>query len=173
MEHRKEVPPCGVGSPQPLSAQEVSALKRVGLLVESHHAPQSAARDAFAEVFGSALPFSMARELLHATIEDLQHRIDEHTLLAVSDGKEVRLPAVQFDQAGELPGLRSVLSEIPADVSSLYIACWLDTPDPDLGGIDCNDEVLPAMSPRDYLLKELEVDRLLEKARYLASSMGT
>lgn len=170
MERDKKVTLSGGEPSRPLSAQEVSALKRVGLLVEDHGTRPAKAPDAFYEIFGSALPIDEVCELLHSTIEAIQLRIDDRTLLAVSDGKEVRLPVVQFNQAGELPGLRSVLSVIPLDVSTIFIARWLETPDPDLGGIDGDDEVLPAMSPRNYLLSGLEAGRLLRKARYLASS---
>lgn len=170
MERDKEVTLSGGEPSRPLSAQEVSALKRVGLFVEGHGPRPAKAPDAFDEIFGSSLPTDEARELLHSTIEAIQQRIDERTLLAVSDGKEVRLPVVQFYQAAELPGLRSVLSAIPSSVSPILIARWLDTPDPDLGGVDGNDNVLPPISPRDYLLSELEAGRLLRKARDLASS---
>lgn len=170
MERDKEPTLSGGNRSGPLSEQELLALKRVGLLTASKGPRESNARDAFKEVFGSALSLDEVCELLHSTIEAIQQRIDERTLLAVSNGQEVRFPAIQFYQSGELPGLRSVLSAIPSDVSPIVIARWLETPDPDLGGIDGNDEVLPAISPRDYLLSGLEGDRLLLRARHLASS---
>jgi hypothetical protein len=90
-------------------------------------------------------------------------------LLSVSNGKEVRIPVVQFYQCGELPGLRSVLSAISPDVSPMLIALWLAAPDPDLGGVDSNDEVLPSVSPRDFLLRGEDSAPLITKARHLAS----
>ena len=169
MQRDQEVPHDGEVPSRPLSEKEVSALKRVGLPVESHNPRPARVRDAFDEIFESALSIDEARELLHSTIEDLQHRIDERTLLSVSNGKEVRIPVVQFYQCGELPGLRSVLSAISPDVSPILIALWLAAPDPDLGGVDGNDEVLPSMSPRDFLLRGEDGAPLIRKARQLAS----
>lgn len=152
------VPPAALAPELTLTDGELDALRRVGLAPgpETRARAERARKESlyvFFSVFKSALPTSTVAAMLGVNASRIRQRIKDRTLLALSDGGESRLPAIQFHDQRELPGLRLVLPALPAGTSVLEAVSWLATPNADLAGLNAEDEPREPISPREYLLR--------------------
>lgn len=164
--------PVSLDPERTLTSGELEALKQVGMAPTRATADRAekARKDslyAFFHIFRTSLPTSAVASMLGVNPSRIRQRIKERTLLALSDGGESRFPAVQFHSNAELPGLRIALPALPAGISTLEAVAWLSTPSVDLAGLDADDEVRPAISPRDYLLQTGDGTRVAELAGWL------
>ena len=108
--------------------------------------------DAAAVFLITGLSRQAGAQMLGLPLAAIDERISAGTLLALSDGAETRLLVTQFHANRELPGLSTVLSAFPDGTDAAIAGLWLILPNPDLADIDGNDELLPALSPRDFLI---------------------
>lgn len=123
---------------EPLTDAERAALASVG--VEPGVAPAMLPGGvvSYAVMAGTALPLAEAASMLDVTTGRLRQRLAEGDLLGIrgEDGRSWRIPAFQFADGRELPGLRGVLKAIPDGVHPLEIAAFFATPQPDLEAAD-------------------------------------
>jgi len=137
-----------------LSQGEANALQRVGLSLEPFATSERTdplARTVvdFMALLQSSYTTAEAAQLLGVNASRIRQKLKEHSLYAVRDEREWRLPRFQFEQRRPLPGLASVLAQCPADLNPLAVAEWFLLPNPDLESEDRDGE---ATSPRDWLL---------------------
>ncbi len=109
--------------------------------------PVNVGRTAALEAMAGALwsedlgPFysseSVATLLGNVTKQAVSDRVRRHRLLALRTGSgRLVYPAFQFDRRQVISGLGAVLTIVaPDDTESWYVASWLTTPDPRLGGL--------------------------------------
>jgi hypothetical protein len=152
-----------------LTTGELRALRRVGLATDAHtqrdaERARKASLNAWFHLFRSALPTSQAAELLGVHVSRIRQRIKERTLLALEDGGELRVPALQFEDSLEVPGLRKVLPVIPIEVKPLDVLSWFTTPTTEL-----EDRHGRPRSPREFLLETGEAEAVIALARALGS----
>lgn len=71
------------------------------------------------------------------TKQAVSDRVRRHALLALRTGSgRLVYPAFQFDGRRVIDGLAAVLAVVvPDDTEAWYVASWLTTPDPALGGL--------------------------------------
>ncbi|MFD2471123.1 DNA-binding protein [Amycolatopsis silviterrae] len=100
---------------------------------------------AHAVLADSALSVGQAAEMLNVDDSRIRHRLKEGRLTGWKD-QGWRLPAWQFNGAGVLPGLETVLRAVPDDQPALVVAAFMNTPQSDLVISD-----RPA-TPRQWLL---------------------
>lgn len=93
-----------------------------------------------------ALTVAEAAAQLHVTPGRVRQRLAAGTLAGFRTTDGWRLPEVQFDDDGELPGLATVLAVLPADVHPVALTAFLTRAHPDLV-VDT-----AAVSPRAWLL---------------------
>lgn len=138
----------------PLTPAELHALSKVGLMVTDSPSRKGGgpkyARDAALQ---GALSVDVVARMLGSTPDVIHQRIDDRTLLGVEAGSDFYLPATQFNNGRELPGLVEVLNAVPADVSAVMVTSWLQVPNADLPGCDEHDNVQPPEAPRSYLVR--------------------
>ena len=152
-----------------LTAHELEALRRVGMALgrctrrRAKRARQES-QSVLLGLFRTALPEAEAATMLGTSVSRIRRRIEERTLLALSNGAEWRLPSIQFDSGRELPGLSVVLPALPEGTSVLETIVWLVTPNVDLADADISDESQGSISPRDYLLRTNDGGRVAELA---------
>jgi hypothetical protein len=151
--------PPSLAPDRALTEGELEALHRVGLLL-GPTTQQCAARarrqsaHVFFDLFVTGLTVADVAVMLGVSTSTIRQRIRNRTFLKLSAGREYRLPALQFHENHELPGLREILRAFPQAISTIEALSWLVTPNVDLLG----EEMLPAaprqpVSPRDYLLE--------------------
>lgn len=155
-----------------LTKSELDALRRVGMDTRSQTRQRAErARQeslfAFIHVFRTALLTEDVAAMLGVNASRIRRRIKGRTLLALSGGRRIRLPAIQFHDTRELPGLSIVLSALPEGTSTLEAVSWLSIPHVDLPSVDASDEPWRFISPRDYLLRTGDGTKVAELARSL------
>jgi hypothetical protein len=111
----------------------------------------------------SALTVAEAARQLQVDTSRIRHRLGVGRLVGWKDRGSWRLPAWQFAGSGVLPGLETVLAEIPSDQPALVVAAFMTTLQEDL-----LVEGKPA-TPRDWLLAGGDPRRVAD----LASVLGT
>ncbi len=148
-----DLTPASLTPDRALTEGELEAIRRVDMLPgpttqqrAAHARRQSAS--VFFDLFLTGLPVAEVAAMLGVSTSSIRQRIRNRTLLKLSDGRESRLPALQFHENRELPGLRSILPAFPHSTSTLEVLSWLVTPN-----VDLTHEELPPISPRDYLLR--------------------
>eukprot|EP00456_Euglypha_rotunda_P071972 TRINITY_DN64933_c0_g1_i4.p1 TRINITY_DN64933_c0_g1~~TRINITY_DN64933_c0_g1_i4.p1 ORF type:complete len:171 (+),score=28.65 TRINITY_DN64933_c0_g1_i4:226-738(+) len=162
------MPVASAQSYRPLLDSERQALDDVGLgegpevLALAKKARRESAA-AFNSVFESALTLAESSELLGSSLSAIQQRLDDGTLLKITTGTEIFLPAVQFHDGAELPGLRELLVALPKGMSAMAILSWLGTPSVDLAPVE-DDGRFKAISPRDYLIHAGSVSAVVKLA---------
>ncbi|MFI6102499.1 DNA-binding protein [Lentzea sp. NPDC051213] len=111
----------------------------------------------------SALTVADAARQLQVDTSRIRHRLGVGRLVGWKDRGSWRLPAWQFAGTGVLPGLETVLAEIPSDQPALVVAAFMTTPQEDL-----LVEGKPA-TPREWLLAGGDPRHVAD----LASMLGT
>lgn len=111
----------------------------------------------------SALTVADAARQLQVDTSRIRHRLGVGRLVGWKDRGSWRLPAWQFAGSGVLPGLETVLAEIPSDQPALVVAAFMTTPQEDLP-VDGE----PA-TPREWLLAGGDPRHVAA----LASTLGT
>ena len=111
----------------------------------------------------SSLLVNEAARQLQVDTSRIRHRLGVGRLVGWKDRGSWRLPAWQFAGSGVLPGLETVLAEIPSDQPALVVAAFMTTLQEDLL-VDGE----PA-TPRDWLLAGGDPRRVAD----LASVLGT
>jgi excisionase family DNA binding protein len=152
-----------------LTTGELRALRRVGLATDEHtqrdaEQARKASLHAWFHLFRSALSTTQAAELLAVHVSRIRQRIKERTLLALEDGGELRVPALQFEDSMEVPGLRKVLPVVPIEVKPLDVLSWFATPTAELEDTDGRPR-----SPREFLLETGDVEPVIVLAKALGS----
>lgn len=140
------------GCREPLLPDEAQALEDVGVGFESGPASMDQALKSaglLGHIRATALPIGLAARRLGVTDGRLRQRISEGDLLSIrgSDGRSHLIPAFQFTENGELPGLRKVLAAVRPGVKLLTIYGFFMTPQPDL-----EDEHGDAVTPVEWLM---------------------
>lgn len=77
-----------------------------------------------------------------------RQRLADRSLCGIKHVGSWRLPAFQFTERGLVPGIDIVLKALPADLSVVAIARWLETPNPDLCTRDDDERPL---TPLEWL----------------------
>jgi hypothetical protein len=160
-----------------LSAGEVAALESVGLMTTAFAAGPEAqggrlpggdppGGDPLAQ---SVADYMALLETSYTTSETAKHlkvdvsrvrqRLREGTLFGVDYDGERRLPRFQFERRQVLPGLREVITVLPAGLNPLDVAQWFLAPNPDLEVGEAN------LSPREWLLRGKPVEAVVALAR--------
>ncbi len=103
-----------------------------------------------------SLSVEQAAKLLMVDGSRVRHRVRDRALYAFKIGGGLRLPTWQFHRHGSLPGLRTLLAALPADLHPLEVAGFMTGPDTDL---TVEDE---PTSPRDWLLEGGDVRVIVE-----------
>lgn len=111
----------------------------------------------------TALTVQQAAERLSVDTSRIRHRIAAGHLVGWKDRGGWRMPAWQFTESGVLPGLETVLPEIPSDQPALVVAAFMTTPQDDLLIED------QASTPRQWLLARGDPAKVAK----LASTLGT
>lgn len=151
-----------------LTAHEQAALAAVGLVSGADMEKQAdLARQESVQVFFRVLADSLTTatvaEMLGVNTSRIRQRARDRSLLAITDGGELRFPASQFVAGREVPGLRDVLQALPADRKPIEILAWFRTPTTELPV----PTDAPPVSPRDYLLGTGDVASVVSLARTL------
>ncbi|SEQ45496.1 hypothetical protein SAMN05216188_10388 [Lentzea xinjiangensis] len=111
----------------------------------------------------SALTVADAARQLQVDTSRIRHRLGVGRLVGWKDRGSWRLPAWQFAGSGVLPGLETVLAEIPPDQPALVVAAFMTKLQEDL-----LVDGMPA-TPRDWLLAGGDPRRVAD----LVSVLGT
>jgi hypothetical protein len=114
-----------------------------------------------AEQTRTSISVSRAAELLHVDASRVRHRLGDRALYGFKIGSGLRLPLWQFADGAPIPGLRTVLAALPADLHPLEVAGFMTTPDQDLSVADA------PTSPRDWLTHGGDVNAVCELAAHL------
>jgi hypothetical protein len=151
----------GAGS---LSAGEVAGLESVGLSLapwvgEAGRDPLVYSITDYMALLDTSLTTSEAADLLKVDVSRIRQRLREGSLYGLDYDGERRLPRFQFERGHVLPGLREVLSVLPAALNPLDVAEWFLVPNPDLELGDV------AVSPREWLLRGESVTAVVALAR--------
>jgi hypothetical protein len=109
----------------------------------------------------TALTVAGAAERIGVDASRIRHRLAEGQLVGWKDRGGWRLPVWQFTDDDVLPGLATVLADVPADQPALVVAAFMTTPQTALGD--------PPVTPRDWLL----AGGIPEKIAALVSVLGT
>jgi hypothetical protein len=109
----------------------------------------------------TALTVAGAAERVGVDASRIRHRISEGQLIGWKDRGGWRLPVWQFTDDDVLPGLPTVLAEVPEDQPALVVAAFMTTPQHALGD--------PPVAPRDWLLAGGAPERVAS----LMSVLGT
>jgi hypothetical protein len=147
------------------TTEQRTALTSVGLDLAPQHRGE---RDVRARTVAlqavlrdSALTVAGAAERIGVDSSRIRHRLAAGQLVGWKDRGGWRLPVWQFTDDDVLPGLATVLAEVPADQPALVVAAFMTTPQAALGD--------PPVAPRDWLLS----GGTAEKIARLASVLGT
>ena len=167
-EHRQAPPPTTA----PLSDAERELLRDAGASgLDDDDADPAAPMDfvdvvgQYAQLLAGAYTTEAVCRRLGVVASRVRQRVVERSLYAIdaADGQR-RFPAFQFaDPVGALPRLRDVLPEIDRSVHPVTVERFFLTPHGDLES-DLAERVL---SPRDWLILELPVDKVVLLARDL------
>ena len=155
----------GVPAAAALTAGEVEALESVGLSTAKWAG--DAARDPlmrsiadYMALLETSLSTAEAARYLKVDVSRIRQRLRERSLFGIEYDGERRLPRFQFERKQVVPGLREVLSALPAGLNPLDVAEWFLSPNPDLGLVDRETP----LSPREWLLKGESVAAVVKLA---------
>ena len=81
---------------------------------------------------GGSLSIDQVAALLRVDRSRISRRLSAGALYAIPIGSRRRLPAWQFHDGAELPGLATVVAAIPADVHPLDVQAFMTTPQEEL-----------------------------------------
>jgi hypothetical protein len=109
----------------------------------------------------TALTVAGAAERIGVDASRIRHRLAEGQLVGWKDRGGWRLPVWQFTDDDVLPGLATVLADVPPDQPALVVAAFMTTPQTALGD--------PPVTPRDWLM----AGGMPEKIAALVSVLGT
>ncbi|WP_305091427.1 DNA-binding protein [Prescottella sp. R16] len=84
------------------------------------------------DLWDDALTVDAAAARLGVSPSRIRQRAGDRTLWAVKRGHRLLLPAIQFTEGGQIPGLDTVLSALPADLHPLSVHGLLTTAQPEL-----------------------------------------
>ncbi len=84
------------------------------------------------ELMETALTVDEAAERLGVSTSRVRQRAGDRSLWAIKRAHRLLLPAIQFTDSGQVPGLDVVLATLPEDVHPLTVLGLLTTPQPDL-----------------------------------------
>jgi hypothetical protein len=147
------------------SASQMSTLESVGLDLSPQRAGE---RDVRARTVAlqavlrdTALTVAGAAERVGVDTSRIRHRLSAGQLIGWKDRGGWRLPVWQFTDDDVLPGLATVLAEVPEDQPALVVAAFMTRPQTALGD--------PPVTPRDWLLAGGSPERVAS----LMSVLGT
>jgi hypothetical protein len=137
-----------------LTVGEVEALDSVGLSTvpwtdDPARDPLMRSIADYMALLETSLTTTEAARYLKVDVSRIRQRLRERSLYGIEYDGERRLPRFQFERKQVLPGLREVISAMPAGLNPLDVAEWFLSPNPDLE-LDKHDAPL---SPREWLLK--------------------
>jgi hypothetical protein len=149
-----------------LSATEVDALESVGLSTErwvrgGRTDPLAQSIADYMALLDTSLTTAQAAKYLKVDPSRIRQRLRERSLYGVEYDGERRLPRFQFERHKVVPGLASVLAELPRYLSPLDVAEWFLAPNPDL---ELEGRPIP-LSPREWLLSGRTVADVVALAR--------
>lgn len=145
-----------------LSQDEVAFLAQAGVEPSRQAALQAVAQTvlAFSRLLATSLTTPEAAARLKVEGARVRQRLADRSLYGLkSEAGEWRLPAFQFDAAGQpIPHLGVVLQALPADLHPLEVESWLTSADPDLEleGVQ--------LTPLQWLCAGGEVSQVVELA---------
>lgn len=135
------------------SLGEAAMLEEGGLDLSPPEAeePDPLARTAakYAALLATALTTREAAGLLGTGESRVRQRLKEKTLYGVKAGRENRLPAFQFENGKEVPGIGQVLRHVDGSLHPVALSNWIILPNPDLY---LDEEEERTVSPREWLL---------------------
>ncbi len=147
------------------SVDQRSVLTDVGLDLATQRTgerdPRARAVALHAVLRDSALTVAGAAERIGVDASRIRHRLAGGQLVGWKDRGGWRLPVWQFTDDDVLPGLSTVLAEVPVDQPALVVAAFMTTPQAALGD--------PPVTPRDWLM----AGGMPEKVARLVSVLGT
>lgn len=156
--------PAGSDAPEhSLTVSEEKVLREAGSLQHSMPAlPERASfrtQLLFEQLLHEALSVKAAAERLHVSESRVRQRLTARTLLGVERGGTWQLPAFQFTDDADMPGLSEVLPSFPEDVHPAAVLLFLDAPSSDL---DVDGQTL---TPREWLVTGGSARRVVELVR--------
>ena len=97
----------------------------------------------------TSLSAEEAARRLGVNASRVRQRLAERSLYGIKEGKAWLLPAFQFREEGEVPGLDAVVRRLPPDIGAVAVARWFASRNPDL----CTrDEEERPLTPLQWLL---------------------
>lgn len=108
-----------------------------------------------------SLSVEQAASVLMVDGSRVRHRVGDRALYAFKIGAALRLPRWQFNEHDPIPGLRSVLAALPADLHPLEVAGFMTTPD---AGLVVSEEPL---TPRDWLVGGGDIHLVIQRIEHV------
>lgn len=124
-------------------------------LAQARHTTYPALQDAMREALSAVMTREQAAQRLGVTPQAVSKRIASGGLVALRRGRVNHLPAWQFHEDRELPGLKQLIAAYPSGALSLTV--WATSPSPDLDGA----------TPAQTLARRGGFTRVLEAAEAL------
>jgi hypothetical protein len=119
-----------------LTREETAALGRGGVdpAWRRANATNPVVRSAanYAALLATSLSVEQAASLLGIDASRIRHRLADRTVYGIKERGVWRLPAFQFTGRGLVPGLTSVLPQLPEDLHPLAVLGWFTVPNADL-----------------------------------------
>ena len=145
-------PPMAAQGPSTLTAPEEAALAAGGVAAVSDdemRIVQGRTAAEYEHLRATSLSAEEAARRLGVNASRVRQRLAERSLYGIKEGNAWLLPAFQFREVGEVPGLDAVVRRLPADIGAVAVARWFASPNPDLCTRD--DEERP-LTPLQWLL---------------------
>ena len=153
--------PAGSDNPEgSLTPSEEAVLRKAGSL--QHAMPPLVSRASFRtqllfeQLLQGALTVKAAAARLHVSESRIRQRLAARSLIGVERAGTWQLPAFQFTEDADLPGLAEVLPAFPDDVHPAAVFLFLDAPSPDLDVEGQN------LTPREWLLTGGAASRVVD-----------
>ena len=128
--------------------------------------PRAKAVLELAAMRATALTIEQAAEVFGASAHEVQGWVDERGLYGIEAGAERLLPIFQLDERGHpLPHIREVLPHLSRSIHPVGVLHWFTEPNPDLASEETH---YAALSPRNWLMRELPAEPVLELAKHVA-----
>jgi len=134
----------------PLTARESQLLTEGGFDVRPRPAPKDPVAEAaaqYAELLGTSLSTSDAGARLGVDASRIRQRLAEKTLYGIRQRSGWVLPAFQFVEGGEVPGIGAVASRLRDELHPVAVQRWFTQPHVDLVDPQSGER----FSPRDWL----------------------
>lgn len=140
---RRNRPLATLGTPAPpdpklsMSQGEIDALEAVGAFrpgkaVREATGPLARSHAEYMALLAESLSVDDVARLLGVESSRVRQRLRERSLYGIQYQGKWRLPRFQFEHGLVLPGLASVLAELPEDLTALELVDWFLLPNPDL-----------------------------------------